>query len=60
MRIVRPADDRTFPDLVLVGTLAAYAHPFLGILPMRDDPKLGVAVRYVYPGSPTLGHGQRA
>jgi S1-C subfamily serine protease len=39
-------------DLVLVGSLKEYAHPFLGILPLRDDPKLGVEVRFVYPKSP--------
>jgi serine protease Do len=39
-------------DLVLVSSLKEYAHPFLGILPMRDDPKLGVEVRFVYPKSP--------
>jgi len=45
------------PDLVLVGSLTAYAHPFLGILPMRDDPKLGVEIRYVFPHSPADAAG---
>ncbi len=39
-------------DLVLVGWLQAYGHPFLGILPMRDDPKLGVEIRHVFAKSP--------
>jgi S1-C subfamily serine protease/predicted esterase len=39
-------------DLELVGTIAVYAHPFLGILPMRDDPRAGVEIRYIYPTSP--------
>ncbi len=39
-------------DLTLGGELVVVAHSFLGILPMRDDPKLGVEVRYVYPKSP--------
>ena len=39
-------------DLTLVAALQSPAHPFLGILPMRDDPKLGVEVRYVVPKSP--------
>src|SRR5262249_28752833 len=39
-------------DLELVGTLAVFAHSFLGVLPMRDDPKLGVDIRFVYPKSP--------
>jgi S1-C subfamily serine protease len=39
-------------DLTLVSSLQVVAHPFLGILPLRDDPKLGVEIRYVFPGSP--------
>jgi len=39
-------------QLELVGTNTVVAQPFLGILPMRDDPKLGVEVRYVFPKSP--------
>lgn len=39
-------------NLELVGATTAFAHAFLGILPVRDDPKLGVQVRYVYPKSP--------
>jgi serine protease Do len=38
--------------LVLVGRNLVIAQPFLGILPMRDDPKLGVEIRYVYDKSP--------
>jgi S1-C subfamily serine protease/predicted esterase len=48
------------PNLELVGALAAFAHPFLGILPMRDDPKLGLEIRYVFPGSPADAAGLRA
>jgi hypothetical protein len=40
------------PNLKLVGSVASFTHAFLGILPMRDDPDLGVLVRYVYPKSP--------
>lgn len=39
-------------NLELVSSLKEFAHPFLGILPMRDDPRLGVEVRFVYPKSP--------
>jgi serine protease Do len=39
-------------DIKLEGAIASYPQPFLGILPMRDDPEPGVEVRYVYPGSP--------
>jgi S1-C subfamily serine protease len=47
-------------DLVLVGNVAVYTHPFLGILPMRDDPKAGVEVRYVYPKGPAQTAGLKA
>jgi serine protease Do len=39
-------------DLVLVGSLQVAAHPFLGILPLRDDPRLGVEIRHVFAKSP--------
>ena len=39
-------------DVKLEGAVASYPQPFLGILPMRDDPEPGVEVRYVYPNSP--------
>lgn len=38
--------------LELVGQNQIVAQPFLGILPLRDDPKLGVEVRYVFANSP--------
>ncbi len=41
-----------FNDVVLGGSSATFSQPFLGILPMRDDPEPGVEVRYVYPKSP--------
>ena len=47
----------------LVDKLAAYAHPFLGILPMRpvgDAKTDGVAIRYVYPESPAAKAGVKA
>jgi serine protease Do len=48
----RDKDTRTVKDLTLVSQSPQVVHPFLGILPMRDDPKLGVEVRYVYAQSP--------
>jgi S1-C subfamily serine protease/predicted esterase len=39
-------------DVTLESAIASYPDPFLGILPMRDDPEPGVEVRFVYPGSP--------
>ena len=46
--------------MVLAGTGQVVAHPFLGILPMRDDPRLGVEIRYVYPKSPAANAGLMA
>jgi serine protease Do len=48
------------PDLLLVGSLASYAHGYLGVLPMRDDPRPGEEIRYVYPGSPADKAGLKA
>lgn len=47
-------------DVKLEGAVASYPQPFLGILPMRDDPEPGVEVRFVYPGSPADKAGIRA
>jgi hypothetical protein len=38
-------------------TAAALSQSFLGILPMRDDPELGVEVRFIYPKSPADAAG---
>jgi serine protease Do len=51
LKYKRGGKEITVEHLELVGTLSAYVHPFLGILPVRDDPKLGVLVRYVFAGS---------
>jgi dienelactone hydrolase len=37
---------------MLAGDVVAFVTPFLGILPMRDDPEPGVAIRFVIPKSP--------
>ena len=42
---------------MLTAAVTAYTQPFLGILPMRDDPEPGVEVRYVYPKSPADAAG---
>src|SRR5262249_43480270 len=47
----RGGKDMTFP-VVLSGLVAAYAQPFIGLLPVRDDPEPGMGIRYVYPKSP--------
>jgi serine protease Do len=48
----RGKEEHVVQDLALVAVLQVPAHPFLGILPMRDDPKLGVEVRHVLPKTP--------
>ena len=45
---------------VLGGAAATFATPFLGILPMRDDPELGLQLRYVYDKSPAATAGLKA
>jgi S1-C subfamily serine protease len=58
----RGKDEHTIPQLALVSESkgAKYQHPFLGVLAVRDDPKLGVAIRYVYPKSAAEGAGLKA
>jgi serine protease Do len=47
-------------DVKLEGAVASFPQPFLGILPMRDDPEPGVEVRFVYPDSPAEKAGIKA
>lgn len=47
-------------NLELVSGVIVSAPAFLGILPMRDDPKLGVEVRHVFPKSPAEQAGLKA
>jgi S1-C subfamily serine protease/poly(3-hydroxybutyrate) depolymerase len=48
----RGKDEVKLDKVVLGGAEAVFGQPFLGILPVRDDPDPGVEVRYVYPKSP--------
>lgn len=57
VKIRRGAEEISYKDLKLTGNLSAVTHAFLGILPMRDDPELGVEVRYVFPKSPADAAG---
>ncbi|HXG12750.1 MAG TPA: PDZ domain-containing protein [Gemmataceae bacterium] len=52
LKVQRGEEEINYPNLRLGGMITAFAQPFLGILPMRDDPELGVEIRYVYPKSP--------
>ncbi len=60
--VVLRGGDRLTRDLTLVETLKPYAHPFLGLLPMRDAPSAGqpLVVRFVYPGGPAERAGVQA
>jgi S1-C subfamily serine protease len=59
LKFKRGGKDMAATDIALVSVAKSkiYQHPFLGILSMRDDPKLGVAIRYVYPKSPAEAGG---
>lgn len=48
----RGKEVKEIKELELIGKDVMVAQGFLGILPMRDDPKLGVEIRYVYDNSP--------
>jgi serine protease Do len=52
LKYKRGAEVGEIKALELAGKNIIIAQPFLGILPMRDDPKLGVEVRYVFDKSP--------
>jgi S1-C subfamily serine protease/predicted esterase len=60
VEVTRDKKPITFEKVVLGGEVAAYGQPFLGILPIRDDPNPGVEVRYVYPKSPAEKAGIKA
>lgn len=57
VKVRRGKETKDFNNLVLMGQLTAYVQPFLGILPLRDDPDPGVEVRYVFPKSPADSAG---
>jgi S1-C subfamily serine protease/predicted esterase len=57
LKIQRGKEEIKLANFMLEGAIAAYAQPFLGILPLRDDPDPGVEVRYVYPDSPAAKAG---
>jgi S1-C subfamily serine protease/predicted esterase len=60
VEVTRDKKPITFDKVVLSGAVAAYGQPFLGILPIRDDPAPGVEVRYVYPKGPAEAAGIKA
>src|SRR5207244_12021890 len=50
-------DELSFANVKLTGSLSSFIHPFLGILPIRDDPDLGEEIRYVFPSGPAAAAG---
>jgi S1-C subfamily serine protease len=52
LKLLRGKAEVKLDKVVLGSAVAAFGQPFLGILPMRDDPDPGVEVRYVYKDSP--------
>ncbi len=52
VKVRRGKEEIKFEGLKLMGDLAAPPTAFLGVVPVRDDPELGVEVRYVFPKSP--------
>ena len=57
LTITRDGKELKFPKIELGSANQAFAQPFFGILPMRDDPDPGLEVRYVYPKSPADAAG---
>jgi S1-C subfamily serine protease/predicted esterase len=61
--ILKRGDQQIETDVELIDKLDPYAHPFLGILPLRlttnpgEQAKPGVAVRFVYLASPAAEAG---
>jgi S1-C subfamily serine protease/predicted esterase len=60
VKVQRGKEELAFPTLKLTGPLTAFIYPFLGILPMRDDPELGEEIRYVFPNGPAEAAGLKA
>lgn len=58
LTVTRDGKEMKFEKVALgSAATAAFAQPFFGILPMRDDPDAGLEVRYVYPKSPAQAAG---
>ena len=60
VKVMRGKEELSFANLKLTGPLTAFIYPFLGILPMRDDPELGEEIRYVFLNSPAEAAGLKA
>lgn len=60
LKVRRDKEELFFPKLQLQAASTAFTHPFLGILPLRDDPEPGLEVRFVFPKSPAAEAGLKA
>ncbi len=52
LKLRRDKEEVKLDRVTLQGALTSLRNAFLGIVPVRDDPEVGVEVRYVYPDSP--------
>jgi S1-C subfamily serine protease/predicted esterase len=50
--IRRGKQEIPFDKVILSGVPSAFLNPYLGIVPVRDDPELGIEVRWVEPKGP--------
>src|SRR5205085_1318811 len=57
LKVQRDKETVEIKEAKLGSAVAAFNQPFLGILPMRDDPEPGVEVRFVFPDSPAAKAG---
>jgi serine protease Do len=60
LKVRRGKDEIDLPNLKLTSDITAHVHPFLGLLPVRDDPEVGEEVRFVFPKSPADVAGIKA
>lgn len=60
IKVRRGMEEKLFENIVLTGPLSAQSIAWLGVLPKRDDPELGMEIRYVFPGSPADEAGLKA
>jgi len=57
VKVLRDGKEIDFPGLTLSGAVTAFTAPYLGILPMRDDPEPGLEIRHVIADSPAAAAG---
>jgi len=57
VKVKREGKEIDYPGIVLSGAVTAVIAPYFGILPMRDDPELGLEIRHVSPDSPAAAAG---